>query len=171
MYPPTWSQWRHLATMIVLVSFSPQECTIQTVNRSVQLFSHSSQQNVVGYIGATWRKWLKLCTLALPGEYDWTRASFGPPESTTQTANQLVQPFPHSSQQKVPILYNGRPFPPKLPHLMGNLDPHLIHDSLGHSKITIEMTWRSIQPLSHKWPQRDPIFYYGRSFPKDCPFL
>jgi len=57
-------------------------------------------------------------TLAPPGKYDWTCASFGPPESTTQTANQSVQPFLHSSQQKVPILCNGQPFPKKLPRLM-----------------------------------------------------
>jgi len=31
--------------------------------------------------------------LAPPGEYDLTSASFGPPESTTQTANRSVQPF------------------------------------------------------------------------------
>ena len=37
------------------------------------------------------------------------------PESRTQTANRLVQPFTNSSRQKVLILYNGRSFPPKLP--------------------------------------------------------
>jgi len=46
-------------------------------------------------------------TLAPPGEYDWTCANFGPPESTTQVANWSVQPFLHNSQQKVPILYSG----------------------------------------------------------------
>jgi len=49
-------------------------------------------------------------TFALPGEYDWTCASFSPPKSTTQTANRLVQPFLQSSQQTVAILYNGLPF-------------------------------------------------------------
>jgi len=29
-------------------------------------------------------------TLAQPGEYDWSCASFGPPESTIQTANRSV---------------------------------------------------------------------------------
>ena len=48
-------------------------------------------------------------TLAPPGEYDWTCASFGPLESTTDTANGLVQSFLHSLWQKVPIIYNGRP--------------------------------------------------------------
>jgi len=47
-------------------------------------------------------------TLAPPGEYDWTCASFGLLKSTTETANESVQPFLHSLRQKVPILYNGR---------------------------------------------------------------
>ena len=57
------------------------------------------------------------------GEYDWTCAFFGPPESTTQTANRSIQPFLHSSRQKVSILYNRRPFPPKLPLLVGASGP------------------------------------------------
>ena len=61
-------------------------------------------------------------TLAPPGEYDCTCASFGPLESTTETANGYIQPFLHSLQQKVPILYNGRPCPPELPLPMGDLD-------------------------------------------------
>jgi len=48
-------------------------------------------------------------TMAPPGEYDWTFASLGPPESTTQTANRSVQPFLHSSLQiaESSQLYNG----------------------------------------------------------------
>jgi len=38
---------------------------------------------------------------AQPGKYDWTYASFGPLESTSQTANQSVQPFLHTSWQSV----------------------------------------------------------------------
>jgi len=78
-------------------------------------------------------------TVAPPGEYDWTCASFGIPESTTQTANQSVQLLLHSSPQNVPVLSNGRPFPPKLPHFMRGSRPHLIYDSLGHSEPTIQM--------------------------------
>jgi len=39
--------------------------------------------------------------LAPPGEYDRTGASFRSPESTTQSANRSVQPFLHSSRQRV----------------------------------------------------------------------
>ena len=66
-------------------------------------------------------------TLAVPGEYNWTCAFFGPPESTTQTANRSVQPFLHSSQQKVPILYNGRPFSRNYP-CHGGSEPHVIRN-------------------------------------------
>jgi len=110
-----------------------------------------------------------MCTIAQFGGYDWTRASFGPPKSTTQTANRSVQHFLHSLRQKVRILYNGRPFPPKLPLAIPGSGPHLIHDSLGHSKITIQTAWRSIQPFSHKWPQSVPIPYYGCPFPPKLP--
>jgi len=68
-----------------------------------------------GHIGATWRIWLNF----------WTHADFGPLESTTQMANWLVQPFLHSSRQKVSILYNRQPFPQKLPLPTGGSGPHL----------------------------------------------
>jgi len=42
-----------------------------------------------------------------------------------QMANRSVQPFLHSSRQKVSIFYNWRPFSPKLPLRMGDLDRHL----------------------------------------------
>jgi len=50
-------------------------------------------------------------TLAPPGEYDWTCASFGPLESTTLTANPLVQPFLYSSEQNVVWHARACPFP------------------------------------------------------------
>jgi len=61
-------------------------------------------------------------TLVSTGEYDWTCAFFSPLESTTDKANGSVQLFLHSLQQKVPIRYNGRPYPPELPLPMGYLD-------------------------------------------------
>jgi len=71
-------------------------------------------------------------TLAPPGEYDWTCASFGPVESTTNTANGWwVQPFLHSLRQKACILYNGRPYPPELPLPMGDWTSHVTHDAFG----------------------------------------
>ena len=86
-------------------------------------------------------------TLVTPGEYDGTCASFGPPESTTQMANQSVQLFLHSARQKVPILYNGRPFLPNYPFLWGDMDPHPSYDSLGPSEPIIHTVSLSVQPF------------------------
>jgi len=86
-------------------------------------------------------------TLVTPGEYNGTCASFGPPESTTQMANQSVQLFLHSSRQKVPILYNGRPFLPNYPFLWGDMDPHPSYDSLGPSEPIIHTVSLSVQPF------------------------
>jgi len=134
MCPPIWAHWHHLANMteLVLPSAHPSPQSKQQIDRFSRL--HSSRQSVVRYIGASWRIRLKLCTLPPSGKYNWTHASFSPPKSTTQTANQSVEPFLHSSQQKVPILYNGRLFPLKSPFLMGGSGPHLTHDSLGPSE-------------------------------------
>jgi len=65
------------------------------------------------------------CTLAPPGEYDWTCASFGPLKSTTDMANGSVQPFLHNLRQKVPILYNGAPIHQNCPFPWGILTSHV----------------------------------------------
>jgi len=127
-------------------------------------------------------------TLAPPGEYDWTCASFGPPESATQTANRSLQPFLHSAQQKVPIFYNGRPFPPKLPLLMGDRDPHLIwflwpvraHNPNGiiiiiiitylftnGSAVFAQLTTEYLNQFSHFCTDDRTVSLY---FTKGCPF-
>ena len=81
-------------------------------------------------------------TLAPLREYGWTCAFFSPPESTNQMTNRSVQPFLHSSWQKVPTLYNGQPFPPKLllpmegpgpPSKLWFLGPTLVHNPNGIS--------------------------------------
>jgi len=90
----------HLGTLappgeysLTCASFGPLDSTTQTANRLVQLLLNSSWHSVVGYVGDTWRIRLKLCTMAPPRAYDWTDASFGPPESSTQTASRSVHPF------------------------------------------------------------------------------
>jgi len=64
-----------------------------------------------------------------------------PPQSTSVTSSRSVQPFLHSSLQRVPILYNGPPIPPsKLLLCMGDLDFHLIHGFVGPPKSTSKTT-------------------------------
>jgi len=107
----------------------------------------------------------KFSTLALPGEYDWACASFCPSESTTQMANRSVQPFLHSSRQKVAILCSGWPFSQKLPLSIGRPGPRLTHYSLGPSKPTVQTASQSVQRFSHRWPQCVRILYNGRPLP------
>jgi len=67
--------------------------------------------------------WLPWQRPSAPQDPHLTHDSLGPFESTAQTANPSVQPFLHSSQHKVHKLYNGGPFPPKLPLLVRDGDP------------------------------------------------
>jgi len=47
--------------------------------------------------------------------------SLDPPDSASQTASRSVQLFMHSLRQRVPILYNGPPFPLKIPPWCGEI--------------------------------------------------
>jgi len=100
-------------------------------------------------------------TLAPPGKYDWTCASFGPLESTTERANGSVQLFLHSLRQKLPILYNGHPCPPELPFPMGIWTSHVTHDAFGPCESTTQTAPRSVQSSLHRWPRSVSILYNG----------
>jgi len=130
------AHWRHLANTIKavlpLAQLSPQP-KWQVDHFSCFCTAHGS---VVRHTGTTWQIQLNLCFL-------------DPPESTIHTVNQLVQPFLHSSRQKVPILYNGGPFSPKLLLPTGS-GPHQIYDSLGLSKPTTQTASPSVQPFLHR---------------------
>ena len=103
-------------------------------------------------------------TLAPPGEHDWICASFSPLESTTQTANRSVKPFLPSWCQKVPIINNGRHYPPELPLRMVDLDPHVTHDAfLVPCEPTTQTARRSVQPCLYRWPRSVPMLYNGLS--------
>ena len=109
---------------LTCASSGPPRSTTQTTSRSVKLFLHSSRQSVVGHAHCPGMSF----PLIIAPSHGASRphlihASLGPPESITQMASQTVQPFLHSSYQKVPILYNGRPFPPKLPLPIGGSGP------------------------------------------------
>ena len=76
-----------------------------------------------------------------------THGSPEPPDSASPTASRSVQPSLHTSWQRVPILYNGTPFPLRI----GDLDPHLMHASLGPHKSITQTTSR----FSHFCRARD----------------
>ena len=83
--------------------------------------------------------------------------SLDPPDlAASQTASRSVQLFLHSSQQSVHILNNGPPLSPEdCPLRKGDLEPHLIHGSLGSPESTSWTAPQSVQPLlqgSRSWP-------------------
>jgi len=81
--------------------------------------------------------------------------SLSPYEPTTQTEYRLVQPFLHSSPQRVlllqsvPILYNiiGRPFSPQNCPFPWGYEPHLTHGSLGPPEFSTQTEFRSVEPF------------------------
>jgi len=75
--------------------------------------------------------------------------SLHPPDSASQIVPRSVQPFLHSSRQRIPILYNGppRPTPLKIAPSYGRSGPHLIRGSLGLPESTTQTASRSVQPF------------------------
>ena len=53
----------------------------------------------------------------------------------------------HTAQHRLPKLFNRPDNPPKLPYPVGWSRPHLIHDSLGPPKFTLQSVSRSVQPF------------------------
>jgi len=109
-------------------SLGLHESITQTASRSVQPFCTAHGRVSSEMLGRV----LPLKIAPFHGELNphLTRGSLVHPTQHPKTASQLDQPFTHSSRQTVPILYNGSPSP-KMPFPMGDLDPHLIHGSLG----------------------------------------
>jgi len=77
-------------------------------------------------------------------------ASMDSHESIPQTASRSIQPFLNSSRQRVLRFIMGRPFlPQNCPFTWGNMDPHLIHGSLGPPESTTQMASLGVQPFLH----------------------
>jgi len=106
-------------------------------------------------------------TLALPGEYSWNCASFSPPKFTTQTTNRLVQPFLHSSCQKVLSLYftTGTPSPPNLPLPMRWSEPPSHTWFLRPIRILSQNGISISIAFLHSSLHSVPILYNGLLFP------
>ena len=103
----------------------------------VQLYSLGGVKCALpcGHIGATCRIWLNLYFF----QPTWVHNPNGKIDRFSC--------FCTASRQKVPILYNVQPFPPKLPLPMGDLNPHLTHDSLGISEPTTQRASRPVLPF------------------------
>jgi len=99
--------------------YTPQLCTVIIGGQS------NSTQGRIAIVFA------RSGTLAQPDQYDWTCASFGPPESTTQTANWSIQPFLHSKWQ-CRRACSGMSFPLRNAPWHGRSWSHLIHLHWAH---------------------------------------
>jgi len=78
------------------------------------------------------------------------------------TGEQIEHSTQHNSWQKVSILYNGRPFPLKLPLFMGIWTPPNSW-FFGPVWATIQTASQLVQLFLHRWPrtQSVPILYNG----------
>jgi len=108
---------RHIKLTYLLTAPEPAQGRLSTP-KIIDIVSYLSKllKQVVKVI---WRKgriaavhgWFScICQIAPMCTTIYTQT---PPESTTQTTSRLVQPFFHSSRQKVPILYNAPALPPQ----------------------------------------------------------
>jgi len=153
---------------VIHASLGPPESITQTASQSVQLLLHSSCPCRRACQGMPFPSKLPLAKGDLHSHL--ICGSLGSPDSASQVTSRLVEPFLHSSRQKVPILYNGRPFPSKLPFPMGDLDQHLIHDSLWPSKPITQMASQSVQPFFAQFTAECPYTYNGTPlFPQKLP--
>jgi len=99
-------------------------------------------------------------------------------ESKSQTASRPVQPFLHSSLQRVPILYNGPPLHcQNCTFLQGDLDP-IYHNFLGpiraHNPNDISIgsaVFAQFTTVLDSSPQTIPIIHNGLRFPSKLPLL
>jgi len=121
---------------------SPYPIT-QTASRSVQPLLHSSRQSVVGHVAP-----LKIT----PSHGDLyrhvIRGSLGPPNSASQMASRLVQPFFAQMTAECPYTVQwDAPFPLKIAHSHGDVDSHLIHGSLSPPESSTQTASQSVQPF------------------------
>jgi len=112
--PLPWKRYRSsFGPMSIVAKRSP-------ISATAEHLLHSSQQSVIGYIGATWQIRLNSCFLQPTRVHNpngkWI---------TSAISAQLMAGSPYTL------------LPPKLPLLMGDLDPHLTYNSLGHTEPTI----------------------------------
>jgi len=147
MCPAMWAHWHHLANTIELVlsSAHPSPQPKRQIDRFSRFCTAHGRKSLILYNGRPFPQKLPL----LKG---WSRPpsnsdSLGQSKPTIQRESWSVQLFSHRWPESVSMLYNGRPFPPKLPLAMGDLDPHLIHGSLGPPKFSIQTASRSVQPF------------------------
>jgi len=131
----------------------------------------SGQSNLTtGHIAIAHGRFHGICQMA--PVFTTTKTCFLlPTRVQSQTTSWSVQPFLHSSRQRVAILYNGPPvLPLKLP--VSTDESGLPSNTwfLGPSHISTQTASQLVQLFLHNSWQSVPMFYNGPPFPlQNCP--
>ena len=146
MCPHGRAHWRHLANTIELVvplaNPSPQpKRQIDQLSRFCTANGRKSPYFTMG------DPFPQRCPISR-GDLDphLIHDSLSQTEPTVQTASQSVQ-FAQVTTECPCYTLQWAPLSPKLPLSTGDLDPHLIHGSLGSPKSSTQIASRSVQPF------------------------
>jgi len=111
--------------------------------RKVDRFSHFCTGRKSPYI-TMGNPFPQNCPFSLGSEPHLIHDSLGPSERNNQMASRLVR----TCDRRVSLYFAmGHPFPLKITASHGDLDPYLIHGSLGPPKSSTQMASRSVQPF------------------------
>jgi len=114
--------WRHLVNTIELVL--PSAHTSPQLKRQIDRFRRfctaRGRKSLYFTMGTPFPQNCTFPRISGPPSYSWF---LQPDRAHSATASHSVQLFSHSWSQSLPILYNGRLFPQKLPFPTGHLDP------------------------------------------------
>jgi len=121
-------QYKNIAQVVKIIWY---KTALQSQMDGSVVFARWRQRALSsGHIGATWQIWLNLCFLRPTRVHNPNSKSIG-----SAIFAQLMADTLHWAS-----LF------PKIALPMGNLDPHVTHDSLGPSKPTTQAASWSVQP-------------------------
>ena len=125
-------------------SLGPPKSSTQTASRSVQPFLHSLRQSVVILYN---RRPLSPQNCPFPWGSGPSSNTWFPGPTQVLNPNDISIGSAVFAQLAVLSLYftMGYPFSPKNAPSRGDLDPHLIHGSLGPPESSTQTTFRSVQ--------------------------
>jgi len=147
----TFPRWRHLANVIKLVlpSAHPSPQPKRQINRFSCFCTAHGRKSLYFTMGNRFSKIAPSNRGTLTPPNSWFPVPFW---AQSLKASRLVQLFSHRWQHQGFYTLQWASLSPKLPLLMGDLDPHLTQDSLGPSKPTTQTASRSVEPFLHRWP-------------------
>jgi len=136
------ARWRQCAPYVTHAYLGPPESKSQTAPRSVQPLLHSSQQTVpILHNGA-----LPPNIAHSYGDLDLVPTLFLGPTRVQDTNGISIGSvvFARFMAERPFRLQWAAPFPKIAPSCGGNLDPHLIHETLGLTESSIQTASRSV---------------------------